>query len=92
MKGEGASDLKNLDGGLLLDCLSRMRWRLKAPARHRLAIDIAALCMGLRVAVMVDYAWEVSQLQDQLCKLLDLLALVFLVFLSRLNLFLIVDG
>eukprot|EP00250_Pteridium_aquilinum_P016491 c23130_g1_i1 orf=384-1166(+) len=62
------------DGGLLLDCLSRMRFRLKASARHRLALDIAALCTGLRAVIMVDYAREVSQLQNQLSNFLHILA------------------
>lgn len=61
------------DGAFLLDCLSRTRFRLKASARYRLAVDIAVLCTGLRAVVMVDYAMEVSQLQSQLCTLLNLL-------------------
>ncbi|KAH7424521.1 hypothetical protein KP509_11G012500 [Ceratopteris richardii] len=62
------------DGGFLLDCLSRLRFRLKAAARHRLAIDISVLSTGLRAAVMIDYAFGVPQLQTQLCRLLHLLA------------------
>lgn len=72
METDDGLGLKHLDI-VLHDCLKRMGWRLRAPARRRFAVDIAALCTSLRVAVMIDYAGKMPQLRDDLCVLLALL-------------------
>eukprot|EP00249_Psilotum_nudum_P015421 c25318_g1_i3 orf=40-252(+) len=59
---------------LLHDSLHRLNWRLKRSSRDRLALDIAALCMGLRPVVMVDYGGKMPQLQEKLCAVLAFLS------------------
>ncbi|CAA6668285.1 unnamed protein product [Spirodela intermedia] len=53
-------------------CLSRIKWRLSSSARHRLHIDVIALCTRLRPVVMVDYGGKIPELTEHLCKLLHL--------------------
>lgn len=47
-------------------CLIQMRWRLRPPAKRRLALDMVALCTRLRPVVMVDYGGKMPELQEQL--------------------------
>ncbi|XP_023520598.1 uncharacterized protein LOC111784014 isoform X1 [Cucurbita pepo subsp. pepo] len=60
--------LKVLDSSL-----SRIKWRLKFPAKRRLQIDILALCTGMRPVVMIDYGGKMPELQQRLCSLLELI-------------------
>ncbi|GLT34877.1 hypothetical protein SLA2020_093680 [Shorea laevis] len=57
--------LKVLDASL-----SHIKWRLKAPSKRRLEIDILALCTGMRPVVMIDYGGKMPELQEHLCALL----------------------
>lgn len=66
-RGEVEEALRVLDR-----CLLQMRWRLRPPAKRRLALDIVVLCTRLRPVIMVDYGGKMPELQDQLYHLLCL--------------------
>ncbi|KAK1319035.1 hypothetical protein QJS10_CPB04g01879 [Acorus calamus] len=53
-------------------CLARIKWRLRPSSKRRLETDILALCTRLRPVIMVDYGGKMPELQEHLCKLLDL--------------------
>ncbi|XP_021688624.2 uncharacterized protein LOC110670763 isoform X2 [Hevea brasiliensis] len=52
--------------------LSHIKWRLKSPSKHRLQLDVLALCTEMRPVIMVDYGGKMPELQEQLCALLKL--------------------
>ncbi|KAK9288439.1 hypothetical protein L1049_016896 [Liquidambar formosana] len=57
---------------VLNSSLCQIKWRLKSSSKHRLEIDILALCTGMRPVVMVDYGGKMPELQERLCSLLKL--------------------
>ncbi|XP_022761648.1 uncharacterized protein LOC111307748 [Durio zibethinus] len=58
--------LKVLDASL-----SYIKWRLKSSAKHRLQIDVLALCNGMRPVVMIDYGGKMPELLEHLCAFLE---------------------
>ncbi|XP_048234097.1 uncharacterized protein LOC8261710 isoform X2 [Ricinus communis] len=57
---------------ILDSSLSHIKWRLKSHAKHRLQIDVLALCTEMRPVIMVDYGGKMPELQEHLCALLRL--------------------
>ncbi|XP_050213845.1 uncharacterized protein LOC126665172 [Mercurialis annua] len=63
--GEAEEVIRRLDSALF-----HIKWRLKSHAKHRLHLDIVALCTEMRPVIMVDYGGKMPELQDRLCSLI----------------------